>query len=266
MMQRMDEQLRIGFILLSLSACTTALPPEKTEAIGGPFNEQVKEGYLQLAGPSSVSFGPEYAHFHGKAERAMLGDVVYPDRVASYDLPPGPARDEALAVRYRLVEALEAGGRERAPVDAAIAQVNFDCWLSELASMPLSREGEVCKETMLAALSDMEAGLAGPTEPYSVYFESGSAEFSEAARDVIDEAARAAGLARPQQIEVVGYTDASGSVEANQILAIRRAQAVADALVEAGAAPGAVVTSGQGEASVTSLAQEGRRVDIIFGQ
>jgi outer membrane protein OmpA-like peptidoglycan-associated protein len=263
-MQGMDRQLRVGFILLSLGACTTALPPEKTEAIGGPFNEQVKEGYLQLAGPASMPLGSDYAHFRGKARHAMLGDVVYPDRVASYELPPGPARDEALALRYRLVEALEAGGRERAPVDAAIAQVNFDCWLSELGPMPPSREGEACKETMLAALSKMAAGLAGPTEPYSVYFESGSAELSLAARSVIDEAARAAGLARPQQIEVVGYTDLSGSVEANQILAARRAQAVADALVEAGASPGAVETSGEGEASVTDLAQESRRVDIVF--
>jgi outer membrane protein OmpA-like peptidoglycan-associated protein len=263
-MRRMGKMLWAGWALLSLGACTTALPPEKTEAIGGPFNERVKEGYLQLAGPVSVPFGSEYANFHDKAERAMLGDVVYPDRVASHELPPGPAREEALALRYRLVEALEDGGRERTPVDAAIAQVNFDCWLSELGPMPLSREGQVCKETMLAALSEMKAGLAGPTEPHSVYFESGSAELSPAARIVIAEAARAAGLARPQQIEVVGYTDASGSVEANRILAGRRAQAVADALVEAGAAPGAVEVSGEGEASVTSLATESRRVDIVF--
>jgi outer membrane protein OmpA-like peptidoglycan-associated protein len=263
-MQRMDRQLRVGFILLSLGACTTALPPEKTEAIGGPFNEQVKEGYLHLAGPTSVSFESDHAHFRGKAQQAMLGDVVYPDRVASSELPTGPSRDEALALRYRLVEALENGGRERAPVDAAIAQVSFDCWLSELGSMPLSREGEACKESMLAALSKMEAGLAGPTEPYSIYFEGGSAELSAAARRVIDEAARAAGLARPQRIEVVGFTDPSGSVEANQILAARRAQAVADALVESGASPGAVEASGEGEASITALPQESRRVDIVF--
>jgi hypothetical protein len=242
-MRRMGKTLWIGWALLSLGACTTALPPEKTEAIGGPFNEQVKEGYLQLAGPVSMPFGSGYAHFRDKARHAMLGDVVYPDRVASYELPPVPARDEALALRYRLVAALEDGGRERTPVDAAIAQVSFDCWLSELRSMPLSREGQACKETMLAALSEMEAGLAGPTEPYSVYFESGSAELSPAARSAIAEAARAAALARPQQIEVV-----------------------ADALVEAGAAPGVVEVSGQGEASVTSLATESRRVDIVFAR
>lgn len=263
-MRRMGNTLGIGCVLLSLGACTTALPPEKTEAIGGPFNEQVKQGYLQLAGPVSVPFGSEHARFRGKAQQAMLGDVVYPDRVAGYDLPPGPVRDEALALRYRLVEALEAGGRERTPVDAAIAQVNFDCWLSEIGPMPPTREGEVCKETMVAALVDMEAGLAGPTEPYSIFFESGSADLSQAARRVVEEAARAAGLARPQQIEVVGYTDPSGSVEANQILSARRAQAVADALVEAGASPGAVEVSGQGEGSVTGVAQESRRVDIIF--
>ena len=263
-MQRMDKQLRVGFILLSLGACTTALPPEKTEAIGGPFNDQVKEGYLQLAGPASMPFGSDNAHFRGKAHHAMLGDVVYPDRVAGYDLPRGPVRDEALALRYRLVEALEAGGRERTPVDAAIAQVNFDCWLSEIGPMPPTREGGACKKSMLAALSKMEAGLAGPTEPYSVHFESGSAELSAAARRVIDEAARAAGLARPQQIEVVGYTDPSGSVEANQILAARRAQAVADALVESGASPGAVEVAGRGEASMTSIPSESRRVDIVF--
>jgi len=263
-MRHRGHTLWIGCVLLSLGACTTALPPEKTEAIGGPFNDRVKEGYLQLAGPVSVPFGSEYAHFHNKAERAMLGEIVYPDRVAGYDLPPGPVRDDALALRYRLVEALEAGARERTPVDAAIAQVNFDCWLSELGAGPPSPEGQACKETMLAALVEMEAGLAGPTEPYSVHFESGSAELSPAALRVIEKAARAAGLARPQQIEVVGYTDASGSVEANQILSARRAQAVADALVEAGAAPGAVEVAGRGEATVTAIPTESRRVDIVF--
>jgi OOP family OmpA-OmpF porin len=265
-MRLMGKTLMLGWALLSLGGCTTALPPEKTEAIGGPFNEQVKQGYLQLAGPVSVPFGSDYGHFQDKARHAMLGDVVYPDRVASYEVPPGAARDEALALRYRLVAALEDGGRERSPVEAALAQVSFDCWLSELGPMPPSQDGEACKETMLASLSEMEAGLAGPTEPYSVYFESGSAELSPAAQGVIAEAASAAELARPQQIEVVGYTDASGSVEANQILAARRAQAVADALVEAGAAPGAVEVSGQGEASVTSLATESRRVDIVFAR
>ena len=34
---------------LGLAACTTALPPDKVTAIGGPFNEALKDGYVRLA-------------------------------------------------------------------------------------------------------------------------------------------------------------------------------------------------------------------------
>ena len=58
----------------------------------------------------------------------MLGDAVWPDEVARV---AAPMQAELAAQRDRLLAVLDAGGRALAPEDAALAQVSFDCWLSE---------------------------------------------------------------------------------------------------------------------------------------
>ena len=61
----------------------------------------------------------------------MLGDTVWPDKVASREIPAA-SQSEALVLRERLLRALEGDARKAAPVEAATAQINFDCWLDEL--------------------------------------------------------------------------------------------------------------------------------------
>ena len=73
----------------------------------------------------------EWHHFRSKARAAVLGDVVWPDKVGSRAVP-ADAQVEAIELRERLLRALEGGARTAAPVDTAAAQVNFDCWLEEL--------------------------------------------------------------------------------------------------------------------------------------
>ena len=131
-MRAVCKPLAWAGLLIGLGACTTALPPEKTTALGGPFNEEVKQGYLRLAEaqPALTDFADWY-HFRGKARNAMLGNTVWPDKVASRAIPAA-AQPEAVAQRERLLRVLEGGGRVAAPADAAAAQTNFDCWLEEL--------------------------------------------------------------------------------------------------------------------------------------
>ena len=107
-------------MLLVASLCTvfgacTALPPSKTEALGPPFNEDAKQGYVALASSEWNEGDWDFLHFDDKATDAMLGDEVWPDRVASRRMP-APAREEMLVQRARLVDALEG---ERAHAEPA---------------------------------------------------------------------------------------------------------------------------------------------------
>jgi outer membrane protein OmpA-like peptidoglycan-associated protein len=247
---------------LGLAACTTALPPDKVTAIGGPFNDALKEGYVTLADEqwSDVHLG-EWYHFHEKARGAMLGDVVWPDKVASRAVPAA-AQDQALVVRERLLRALEGGARETAPLDAAAAQIGFDCWLAELERHTEPARFSDCQEVALAALDRAESTLIDT--PYLVFFERGSDALDPIAENVVTRAARAAYVARPTTIAVTGFADPSGRADDNQALSLRRAQAVAEALRAAGVATGDIRIAARG-ATAGMNERQARRVEIAFG-
>ena len=93
--------LALGCLTLLLAGCTTAMPAEETPALGIAFNEQVKQGYVRLASAEwSEADLPASWHFRGKARAAMIGDTVWPDKVASYDVP-AQLRPQALELRER---------------------------------------------------------------------------------------------------------------------------------------------------------------------
>ena len=247
---------------LGLAGCTTALPPDKVTAIGGPFNESLKDGYVTLANEqwSEVRLD-EWHHFHEKARSAMVGDVVWPDKVASRTVPAA-VQDEALAVRERLLRALEGGARETAPLEAAAAQVGFDCWLEELERHTDPARVSDCREVALAGLDSAESTLIDA--PYLVFFERGSDQLDPVAENVITRAVRAAYIAQPTTIAVTGFADPSGQAGDNQALSLRRAEAVAEALRAAGVATGDIRIAARGATAGTSERQA-RRVEIAFG-
>ena len=261
-MRAVSRRLLVGGLLLGLGACTTALPPEKTTALGGPFNEAIKEGYLTLAeaqrGATDVA---DWFHFRAKARRALLGDTVWPDKVASRSVPPA-WQAEAVEQREHLLRVLEGGGREAAPVDAAAAQINFDCWLEELESVEDPERFSDCRESFSAALAEAQSALID--SPYLVFFESGSDRLDPNARDVVTFAARAARIAEPAEIAVTGYADPAGDASDNQTLSQRRAEAVAKALRASGVPAGEIRTAARG-AAAAGTAERARRVEISFG-
>ena len=87
MMGPIARWLLVGLLAASGGACTTVLPPERTEALGPPFNEALKEGYLQLAASRWQEGSWELLHFRDKARQAMLGDAVWPDDVCEFLRP-----------------------------------------------------------------------------------------------------------------------------------------------------------------------------------
>ncbi len=263
-MRALRKPLLAAGLLLGLGACTTALPPEQTQAMGPPlpFNEQLKEGYLQLAEAQRAETHPiNWYHFRSKAREAMLGNTVWPDKVASRQVPAA-AQVEAIELRERLLRALEGGAGSAAPADAAAAQVNFECWLQELETIHNPANFSDCKDTFLAALTKSESALVHT--PYLVFFDQGSDQITPDGMNVVTFARRAVQIARPTQIAVTGYADPSAEKRAEQALSQHRADAVADAL-RAGELSGSTVKAAAGGLAPGATGDRARRVEITFG-
>jgi OmpA-OmpF porin, OOP family len=241
-------------------ACTTVLAPERTTALGPPFNEALKERYLELGSSKWQEGSWEILHFRDKARSAMLGDLVYPDRVTGV---PSDAQGELIEQRERLLLFLDAGARELVPEDAAEAQVGFDCWLSGVKATHQLDSG--CRETFAAALGRTEqAVLAELPASYVVPFESGSDVIGGEGLNVATAVARAVPLVEPARIEVVGHADPSGSAAANEALSLRRAENVAAALERAGVAAQLLDVQSRGTSGAPIDAALGRRVEVMF--
>jgi OOP family OmpA-OmpF porin len=253
------QALLIGLLLAGANACTTVLAPERTEALGPPFNEALKQDYLQLADSRSHEGSWEFLRFRDKARRAMLGDAVWPDDPADARLPAS-VRSQLDEQRDRLLIFLDAGGRALAPQEAAMAQVSFDCWLFEVRdTKQLDSE---CRDSFLASLRETEqAVIATLPESYVVLFESGSDRLDGVGLNVATGVSRAAVLMAPAQINVIGYADPSGPATANEALSLQRAENVAAALARAGVSPELIDVQARG---ATGAVEDGRRVEITF--
>lgn len=259
----MAHQVKLLCLLgLLLGACT-ALPPDRTEALGPVFNEDAKQGYVALAGSTWDAGDWDFIHYDRKAEQAMLGDEVWPDRVASR-LIPASARETMLVERARLVDALEASARRQSPREAAKAQVGFDCWLGEVGASGRADLATGCKETFMDELAKVEARLRDVPDMYAVFFETGSALLSVPARNTITDAVRASRLLDARRVEVVGFADASGSTRDNEALANERALAVVEGLLQAGVPAQTIDTRAAGADAGDGDAALDRRVDITI--
>lgn len=268
-MSRKIELLLVGSLLLAISACSTALPPEKTEALGMPFNEQLKERYLQLAASRRSSLDFDYFHFRRKAEASLLGDVVDPDSVADHDICLG-WQPEVLAARERLLGLLDDGSRFKEPGTAAEAQVDFDCWLDDLEAQSQGACPNVtdntappaptqCGDRLMANLDVLGTGGG-----FNVYFASDDTSIDNDGDDVIARVKRSADLVQPARVVVVGYADRRGIAADNERLAEERAREVAKALIAEGVPAAAVSVEAWGETVSSDSLEENRRVEISF--
>lgn len=269
-MSRKIGLILAGCLLPALAACTTALPPEKTEALGMPFNEELKDRYLQLAASRRSNLNFDYFHYREKAESSLLGDVVSPDSVADHDICLG-WQPEVLATRERLVSLLDDGGRFKAPSAAANAQVDFDCWLDELEAQSVNGCPDVtdsttppnpsqCGDRLMAHLD----ALTNEGAPYTVFFASDASSIDDEGGDVLARVKRDADRIQPSRILVVGYADRRGVAGDNKGLAEQRAREVAKRLIEEGVPAAAITVDAWGETISADSLDENRRVEISF--
>ena len=143
---------------LALAACGTQLRvAEQMPVQGSAFDRHLYDGYIALA-QSEFAEG-DYLDSDGFAERAIRaaqGDLVQPETIGARRLPA--ARAEALVrARERLIRALEAGARERAPEQAAQLQTAFDCWMQEQEESLDSADIAACRSRFEQQIAAFEA-------------------------------------------------------------------------------------------------------------
>lgn len=110
---------------------------------------------------------------------------------------------------------------------------------------------------------------SGPEE-FIIFFGHNKSNLTEAAMEVVRDAAAAAKQTGSANVKIVGHTDRSGSDSYNQALSMRRANTVKGALVSEGLADGAIAVDARGESDPLVPTADGvrepqnRRVNISF--
>ncbi|NCC21195.1 MAG: OmpA family protein [Alphaproteobacteria bacterium] len=267
--------------VLALGACTYDKFDEiealnEVQAVGSPFTQNLAQEYRAFVNREHQEMldYPDALHFARKGLAAAAGKTVLPEPLVDWNLLPQHI-EELGAARGRLMVAFDVGAREIDPVNSAIAQVRFDCWIEQQEENWQADDIGGCKSGFMNALAALEAGLgqlpppppavqvpppiepiAEPVEPmapedamYLVFFEWDEAEISSSATSVLDAVAEAI---RERQgtfdiVNIVGHADTSGPEAYNRKLAMRRANAVRDALIQRGIDPAMLRVESRGE-------------------
>jgi outer membrane protein OmpA-like peptidoglycan-associated protein len=253
---------------------------EKTPSQGSEFNRNLQEGYLKLS--ESEYDEADYAdsdYFAMRSIEAAKGGSVEPEMISSRSLPEDKV-GELTNQRLRLMNALAAGATEAKPLDAAEAQVSFDCWMQEQEENFQPEDIAACRDRFMMAVAKLEeqpkvaAAPAPAPEPmmkpepaaFTVLFDFDDSGLTPDARAMLADVVAAAKKSDYQTIDISGYTDLTGSEGYNQVLSEQRANAVINFLVDSGIEAGKIVGQGYGMAdpvvAVKAPEQRNRRVEI----
>jgi len=118
---------------------------------------------------------------------------------------------------------------------------------------------------LLLLVAACTASAPSPPHRIIVFFQEWSAAIGPAAVGAIGEAAQWAKDHPGDRIQVTGYADPTGSVEANDYMSRTRAQVVADQLVTDGVDRSRIRVAAHGPVDFTLTSQESRRVEIAIG-
>ena len=273
--------LVLACLVLALGACSgfgkhseiEAL--NEVQAVGSPFTQHLAAEYRDFSNHEyNVAFDyPDAIHFARKGLAAAAGEVVMPEPLSDWNLLP-VHMDELGTARGRLIRAFDLGARDIAPQLAAVAQVRFDCWIEEQEENWQDKNILRCKTQFMEAMNQLEGMLQAPAPMpaveddlrpvsaldgdagapmaiedamYLVFFDFDRHNVNEGAQSVLDAVADEARRRQINMIEVVGHTDSAGPTAYNERLAIRRANAVRDALVKRGLDASKLRVDGRGE-------------------
>jgi hypothetical protein len=180
-------------ILCSLFAGRTVLAATGQASWPSEFDAYLAEGYRQMAGIAALATNDQrvISYFKKRDALANQGSSVDPQKLEPLDLDSWTLH-EATYARKQLIERLDGGARQHQPLLAAIAQVNFDCWVVPLPRRLGVPDGDECRRRFYFAF----AGLADNQQQLS------SVPFVELAQ-LIQKSTGPAGALPPRQIVVI---------------------------------------------------------------
>jgi OmpA-OmpF porin, OOP family len=246
-----------------------------------PFAEALRREYSTRAQVEyDESHFREARYFAIKAQAATAGQRVLPAEM-SYRIIPDNTVATMTQARARLIVALDSGGRDRQPDQAAKAQRGWDCWFEEQEENLQPNDIAACRKDFddaMAQLTPAPVGAAPAPAPvlgqapsnFLVFFDFDRSDLSAEARRIIQSAVTAFRSGNRTRIAATGHADRAGRDDYNQRLSERRAASVREELVRLGLTSTQITTLGRGESTPLVPTADGarepqnRRVELII--
>ncbi|MDB5478202.1 MAG: ompA family protein [Alphaproteobacteria bacterium] len=225
---------------------------------GTQFHQTLFTEYQKLSDSRNKLFGSDGSDaelFNHKALLASTRTAVQVDPVVTRKLS---TQDQGVfvAAAERLYRVFERGARELAPVEVAVAQVSYDCWI-EATEDERAEDAQGCKskfEQSIAAaeakspyeLGQVKVAAPAPVAPapaplppqeyYLVPFVFDKAVITPEGEQVLAQAIRDVKDIKQLKIALRAHADRSGPNDFNLKLSKRRAEAVLNRMAAAGIA------------------------------
>lgn len=271
----------------ALGACTTidASMVKMMEPTGSEFAQILHKGYSELGvAEQRESDWRDGNHFLMKAQMAAKGEEPGPDAPDARKISASYA-NPAFYMKQRIDEVLAKGAREKAPYDAAWAQVYFDCWLQEVEEGHQPDDIRACEEKFEFHMAFVHQFLKPPppepvAEPepepkpepvwshFVVRFDSGESALTVDITQALNEVVTTYRKTQPSEIVIGGHADRLGDEESNLVLSQARTTAVVMFLLDAGIPNRLLKPSSYGESKPVTRVKDGvghaldRRVEI----
>lgn len=237
---------------------------------GSAFTQQLASEYRALAifeGDEMVDW-KDADYFARKGLAAANGEAVPPTDLADWDLPAGSV-DELRTARASLVEQLNGGARDSLPVEAAMAQARFDCWVEQVEENFQPDDIAACRDEFYELLEQLSPAAAA-ADVYIVFFDWDQSTITDGALEILNDVAADYASGGVSGVDVVGHADRSGPDAYNMALSLRRAEAVQSSLAGLGVPEGSISVDGLGESQPLVETPDGvrepsnRRAEIRF--
>lgn len=273
-MQTIIRNLVMVIGLMALTACSYTSFSEvdalnEAEAVGSPFTQRLTNEYRMYSNSELTEMFdyPDALHFARKGLASAAGENVLPEPISDWNLSPRHI-DELSTARGRLMNAMDLGARDLMPEVAAVAQARFDCWI-EQQEESWQDDIQQCKAEFMDAMNQLEGQLGAMQPPapvmdlgvdpnapmlaedamYLVFFDWDESTIGQGGESVLDAVVQEVNQHSDMvnMINIIGHADTSGPQEYNRKLAMRRANAVRDALVQRGVDPAMLRVESRGE-------------------
>ena len=149
-------------MLLPLGACGVYNAHEQKIALnyavpnGSPFTQRLTVEYRDMANE-----GIDPDHFSRKGLEASISRNVLPESPTDYSISDGVS-GTILQNRTQLIDLLDHGGRNGAPIFSAVAQARFDCWVVSSSHDANGKDAIVCHTQFDEAMAQARAALVKP--------------------------------------------------------------------------------------------------------